>query len=170
VRRFRFRLDRLLELRSFKERRAELVLAERAGLCALLEARIAENLERRARNSRDMFAPGRELSDYRAAELYQRRLEAERERLSRELVVAELAREAAKAEYLAKRRDREVVDKLRERKETEYYRLAELEETKELDDLARRPGRAGLQKAGQATSAEAGSARPFVDLAGAGRS
>lgn len=141
MKRFAFRLERLLELRAWHERRAELVLAERAGACAVLETRIAENLTNRARASREAFAQGREIADYRAAEFYVRRLDIERDRLSRELAVAEAAREEARVAWIEKHRERESVGKLRERREAEYYRLAEREEVKALDDIARHPAR-----------------------------
>jgi flagellar export protein FliJ len=142
VKRFHFRLAPLLQLRAFHERKAELVLAERAGACAVLEARISENLERRVRSAGEGFAPGRDISDFRTTEFYLRRLDVERERMTAELAACEIAREEARSAYILKRRDREAVDKIRERRETEYYRLALREETKVLDDLARRPQRA----------------------------
>jgi len=138
LRRFAFKLEKLLELRAFHEKRAELVLAEKAGRCAVLEAGLREVAESRARTSREMFAPGRDLADYRAAELYLVRLDRERDRLLAELAQAELEREAARAEYIEKHRDREAIDKLKERRQADYYRLAEREETKALDDIARR--------------------------------
>lgn len=138
MRRFAFKLEKLLELRAFYEKRAELVLAEKAGRCALLEAGLFSVAESRARTSREMFAPGRDLADYRAAELYLVRLDRERDRLLAELAQAELEREAARAEYIEKHRDREAIDKLKERRQADYYRLAEREETKALDDIARR--------------------------------
>jgi flagellar FliJ protein len=138
VRRFRFNLEKLLELRAFHERRAELVLAEKAGRCAVLEARLAELASSRARTSREMFAPGRDLADYRASELYMLRLDRERDSTIAELALAEVEREAARREYVEKRMAREVMDKLKERRQAEYYRLANREETKSLDDLARR--------------------------------
>jgi len=138
VRRFAFKLEKLLELRAFHERRAELLLAEKAGRCALLELGLQEVAASRARTSREMFAPGRGLEDYRAAELYIARLDKERDRLARELAAAEIEREAARADYLEKHRDRQAIDKLKERRQAEYYRLAEREETKALDDIARR--------------------------------
>jgi flagellar export protein FliJ len=139
MKRFRFKLDKLLKLRGFRERRAELVFAEKAGACALLETKLADNMERRARTTRERFAPGREIADFRASEMYILRLDRERDRLARDLAAAELEREAARAAYLGFRREREAVDKLRERRESEYYRLALREETKVLDDMARRP-------------------------------
>jgi len=138
VRRFRFNLERLLELRSFHERKAELLLAEKAGRCALLDARLKEVALSRSTTSREMFGPGRGIDDYRASSLYLVRLDAERDRLLEELARAELEREEARKAYVAKRREREAIDKLKERRQAEYYRLAEREETKILDDHARR--------------------------------
>jgi flagellar FliJ protein len=138
MRRFRFNLEKLLEVRAFHERRAQLVLAEKAGRCALLNARLEEIAEERRRTGREMFAPGRLLPDYHAAELYLMRLDRDRDRTLNELAAAELEREKARADYIEKRRGREAIEKLKERRQAEYYRLAEREETKTLDDMARR--------------------------------
>jgi flagellar FliJ protein len=138
VRRFKFNLEKLLELRAFHERKAELVLAEKAGRCALLDAKLREVAESRFRTTREMFAKGRDLEDFRASGLYIVRLDRERDRLLEELARAELEREEARKVYVEKRAARESIDKLRERRQAEYYRLAEREETKALDDLVRR--------------------------------
>lgn len=156
MKRFRFRLEHLLRLRSFNERKAELVLAEKAGACALLDAKLADNMERRVRTAREMFAPGRKIADFRASELYVLRLDGERERLALELAAAEIEREKARGEYLRLHRDREAVDKLRERREVEYYRLAEREETKILDDMARPPAWAAALSAPRQPALETG--------------
>jgi flagellar protein FliJ len=137
VTRFRFRLEKLLELRGFFERKAELVLAEKAGRCALLDNKLRETAEAKSRTGREMFSAGRMLADYRAAELYMVRLDRDRDRLTKELAAAELEREEARLNYVEKRRSREVIDKLKERREAEYYRLALREETKALDDLSK---------------------------------
>jgi flagellar FliJ protein len=144
VRRFRFKLEKLLELRGFYERRSELVLAEKAGRCALLDASLRETAEKRSRTGRDMFSAGRMLADYRAAELYIVRLDRDRDRLTEELARAELEREAARADYVEKHKSREAIEKLKERRQADYYRLALREETKALDDLPRR-GLAGAK-------------------------
>lgn len=143
MKRFAFRLERLLELRAWNEKKTELVLAEKAGTCSLLTSRIEENLGDRARASRDAYAPGREITDFRAAEFYLRRLDVERQRLTAELAVAEAEREKARLEWVAKHREKESVGKLKERREAEYYRLALREEAKVLDDMARHPSRSG---------------------------
>jgi len=138
MKRFRFNLEKLLELRALYERKAELALAEKAGRCALLEASLRRNAESRFAASREMFAPGRGIEDFRASGLYIVRLDRERERLEEELARAELEREEARKEYVEKRAARESIDKLKERRQAEYYRLAQREEVKALDDLARR--------------------------------
>lgn len=138
MKRFVFKLEKLLELRSFYEKKAELILAEKAGRCALLEERLREVAESRVRASRDMFGPGRDLADFRASELYIMRLDKERDRLLEDLARAEVERELARTEYVVKHREREAIDKLRERREAEYYKAAEREEVKVLDDIARR--------------------------------
>lgn len=138
MKRFAFKLEKLLELRAYHERRAELDLAEKAGRCAVLEARLFSLAESRARTSREMFAAGRDLEDYRAAEFYILRLDRERDQVAARLAAAELEREASRLVYLEKHRDRQAIDKLKERRQTEYYRLAEREEIKVLDDIARR--------------------------------
>jgi flagellar FliJ protein len=138
MRRFKFNLEKFLELRSFHERRAELVLAEKAGRCAILDGRLREVAQARSRTNREMFSSGRELSDYRAAELYIVRLERDRDKLEKELAVAELERDDARAVYLERHKAREAIERLKERRQSEYYRLAAREETKALDDLARR--------------------------------
>ena len=138
MRRFSFKLEKLLELRGFYERKAELVLAEKAGRCVLLDTQLRELADARARTGREMFSAGRMLADYRAAELYIVRLNRDKERLVKELAEAELEREKARADYIEKHKSREVMEKIKERKAGEYYRLALREETKALDDLPRR--------------------------------
>lgn len=138
MKRFAFKLEKLLELRTFYEKKAELVLAEKSGRCALLEERLREIAESRVRTSRDMFSRGRDLADFRASELYIMRLDRERDKVIEELAVAEAEREAARAVYIEKHRDREAIDKLRERREAEYYRAAEREDIKAIDDIPHR--------------------------------
>jgi flagellar export protein FliJ len=139
MRAFRFNLEKLLEVRSFYERKAEMVLAEKAGRCALLDAQLRELAESRLRARSEMFSSGRMIADFYASEAYLRRLDRDKERVVSELAAAELEREAARVQYVEKRKDREAIEKLKERRQAEYYRLALREETKVLDDLARRP-------------------------------
>ncbi|HOX17324.1 MAG TPA: flagellar export protein FliJ [Spirochaetales bacterium] len=135
MKRFAFSLQKVLEVREWKEKRAEAALAAASGRCALLEAELAANAERAAANARERFSPGRTLDDYRAAERFGARLESEKGRLLDSLAKAELAREEARKAWIEANRERELVGKLRDRKMAEYYRAASREETARLDDI-----------------------------------
>jgi flagellar protein FliJ len=140
VKAFSFKLEKLLELRGFHERKAEMALAEKAGACAVLNAKLHDVAQSRSRTKLEMFSSGRMLADYRAAELYVVRLDRDRDKLINLLAQAELECEKALGDYVEKHRARELIDKLKERRQAEYYRAALREETKALDDLAKRPG------------------------------
>ncbi|MDA8426741.1 MAG: flagellar export protein FliJ [Treponema sp.] len=135
MKRFKFKFEKLLEVRAFHERRAELILAEKAARCGELESELRTVAENRQRTTQEMFAVGRGLEDFRSSGFYLMRLDRERDRLFEELALAEAEREEARREYLKKRVERESIDKLRERRQAEYYRLAEREEMKIIDDL-----------------------------------
>ena len=138
MRRFRFNLEKLLELRAYYERRAEMVLADKAGRCALLDDELRELAQSRFRTGREMFGAGRDLADCRASQLFMGRLDRDRDRVTEELAQAELEREEARAAYVERHKSRESIEKIKERRQVEYYRLALREDTKALDDLARR--------------------------------
>jgi len=137
MKRFHFRLEKVLEVRQYYERLAETKLTAAAGRCALLENRLMENAQATRDAARERFARGRDICDMQTSELYSRRLVQERERVMKALAAAETEREAARQGYVKASRDKQLLDKLRERSETEYYRAASREEVKTLDDLAR---------------------------------
>ncbi|HSV55617.1 MAG TPA: flagellar export protein FliJ, partial [Magnetospirillaceae bacterium] len=137
VKRFRFRLEKALEVREYRERQAEMKLAAAAGKCARLELALAENARAAWDAAQERFARCRDLSGMQASELYSRRLAAERERTMRTMALAEAERETVRQGYIEASRDAKLLSKLRERSETDYYRWANREETKEMDDLSR---------------------------------
>jgi flagellar FliJ protein len=131
-------MERMLEIRRYREREKELELAAATARCLELQNRIRDcqagmtgELRRRGgvRGSLD-------LADLQAGELYRRRLAAET-RLAREtLKRREQERSAAQEAYMVASRDRKVLERLRERREKEYYREARREEFKEMDDIS----------------------------------
>ncbi len=137
MKRFRFRLEKILEVREYYERIAEMKLGAAAGKCALLERILVENARAARDAARQRFGAGRDLYDMRAAELYARRLAVERERTIKALAMAEIERETARQGYVAASKEKKLLTKLRERGEAEYYRSANREEIKILDDLSR---------------------------------
>ena len=135
--RFRFRLERFLELRRHRERECEMVLARALGQCLLIKRTIAEIDGELAASIGRVTRDGN-LIDARtlnARDLYAQRLRRDRGRAEKEL--EEKNGELAEARDLhhAAQRDRKVLEKLRERREAEYYRLRSIEEYRTIDDL-----------------------------------
>ena len=137
MRRFRFRLEKFLDLRRWKEREREIALAKVLGEVLLLEKRIAEIAEEIAASLFGEFRRDNRI-DVEAMsrrELYAARLSQERKRKREALTVKNRELEEARARYLEASRERKVLDKLRERREAEYYERAIDEEFKEIDDM-----------------------------------
>ena len=137
MRRFRFRLEKFLDLRRWKEREREIALAKVLGEVLLLEKRIAEIAEEIAASLFGEFRRDNRI-DVEAMsrrELYAARLSQERKRKREALAVKQRELEEARARYLEASKERKVLDKLRERREAEYYEHAIDEEFKEIDDM-----------------------------------
>lgn len=137
MRRFRFRLEKFLDLRRWKEREREIALAKVLGEVLLLEKRIAEIAEEIAASLFGEFRRDNRIDIEAMArrELYAARLSQERKRKREALTVKNRELEEARARYLEASRERKVLDKLRERREAEYYERAIDEEFKEIDDM-----------------------------------
>jgi flagellar FliJ protein len=147
MKRFAFKLQKLLELREFKERQAELDLARITGTCVLLDNRLKAIAASKARVYKGRFTSGRTLSDLFADEFYLVRLDSEKNRTLEERAKAELARLESQKKYLEASRDKKVLDKLREKRVHEYRKAAELEGVKIIDDIANNMRRARTEYA-----------------------
>ncbi len=138
MQRFRFRLDRFLEIRRYRERQAELALAAATGRCVELRNRIADARARMAQQLVERARPGGvlDLEQLRWSEAYRRQLSAVVEASARDLVVRERQRREAQAVYADRSRERKVLDKLRERRQREYYHEARSRDARTLDDVS----------------------------------
>jgi flagellar FliJ protein len=138
VRRFRFRLERLLELRAHREQEALYRLAEATGHCVRLARRIRELGQERGAAYRSAPAPtgSLDLGLFAYRERYLAWLEASRKRLKAELTARESARLQVQARYLEAAREHKVLEKLKERRVAEHRRLARIEEFNVLDEVA----------------------------------
>jgi len=138
VKRFRFRLERLLELRAHRERQALYRLAEAAGHCVRLARRLQETESERgaAYRSAPAAAGALDLGLFAYRERYLAWLEATRRRLSEELARREKERLEVQARYLEASRERKVLEKLKERRAAEHRHEARVEEFNVQDDVA----------------------------------
>jgi flagellar FliJ protein len=138
VKRFKFSMEKVLELKKFREEETELELGRAMGELMVIEQRIRELAEARSLAAAERFSPDNSAADIRNYELYILRLDKEKEELLEAAVKAAGKVEEARRIYLEASRDRKVMDKLREKRAAEYRREMLTEETKILDDTAAR--------------------------------
>ena len=145
MKRFSFNLQKVLELRRFREEEAKIELGRAIGVLEKLQGRIRENIASIAHAGRERFS-GIGRADGTASMFvwdgYIMRLEQENERLVAEAESAELVVEEKRNLYLEASRRLKVVEKLREKREGEYRKEMFALQTRELDDLWR-PKEAG---------------------------
>jgi flagellar FliJ protein len=141
VKRFNFSLDKVLELRKYREEEAEIELGRAVGELVALEQRLKRLAEDRLLAAAGRFSPGNAASDIRSYELYILRLDKTKEELLEAAAKAEQKVEEARGNYLEASRERKIMDKLKEKRAAEYRRELLAGETKTLDD--RQPGTPG---------------------------
>ena len=150
MRRFRFRLERFLEIKRYRERQAELTLAAATARCLELKNRMAEARSLMAQELalRAGGAGRLDVERLQWGELYRRHLTGVYESSVRSLVAREEERREANRVYLERSRDRKVLDKLRERREREYYHEARGRAARALDDVSQ-AGRVARSSGGE---------------------
>ncbi|MDR0732128.1 MAG: flagellar export protein FliJ [Treponema sp.] len=145
MRRFRFSLEKILELRKYREQETEIALGRAVGELSAVENRLKELalLSRRAwdeyRNPRAAGAAGNLADYYRSCDLYIRRLDQTKEELLQEAARAQARVQEAREAFLEASRERKVLDKLREKQAGEYRKTVFTAEIKTLDDMTRPP-------------------------------
>jgi len=136
MKRFIFNLEKVLNLREYRERETEIELGRAVSSLTLIENQMKAAAVEKSRAASLQFSPANSALVMRSYEFYLRRLEAEEDRLEKEAALAEIQVEEARDAYLDASRERKVLDKLKEKREKEYRKEALREETGVLDDIA----------------------------------
>ena len=134
MKRFRFRLEKILNLRRYREREWEQKLAVISGICLELENRIKMLHVEKERVIAN-YGSGSDISSMVSRDLYLFRLDRGMEELGEELQKKRKELERVREEYLRVSGERKVLEKLKERQEKNYYKRERLEEIKVIDDL-----------------------------------
>jgi flagellar FliJ protein len=136
LKRFQFDLQKVLELRSYRERETEIELGRAIGALAEIEQKIGALAQERFRAAEGRFSPHCGAAELHSYDLYILRLDKTRDRLLEAAAQAELKVAEARELYLAASRERKVLDKLKERRHVEYHKAMLAEEVKVLDDIS----------------------------------
>lgn len=135
MKRFSFSLQKLLDLREFREKEAEIALGKANTARDAIKMELEDVAQKRVRSA---FERQNNLSiqDLVSIENYITRLDARKDKLLEDLAAAELVVEQMREKYLETTRDRQVISKLKEKKEAVWHKENLDAEAAILDDIA----------------------------------
>ena len=149
MKRFRFNLEKVLELRQYREEEAKIELGKAISILTEIENRIRQNAAAQITAGKERFS-GIAVANspiggggYSGAfsmfawDGYILRLEQEAERLMEEAARAQLVVDEKRNLYIEASRQVKVMEKLKEKREGEYRKEMFAVQTREMDDLWR---------------------------------
>ena len=137
MRRFRFKLEKILELRRYAEQEWELKLAEVTGRVVSVEQEIKDWAHRRHSTRRVHAGSGTgDMTLLRSREDYVSRIDQRVMELQHRLVALETERSTIRDGYVEVSKKRKALTKLKERQSEEYYKDALRDEGMVLDEIA----------------------------------
>lgn len=116
MKKFQFRLQKLLDLRTFREKEAETALGRAIAARDAIALRLMEIGQQELKTRRSLESSQKTAQDFALHENYLERLHNEREQQQKALVEAELVIEKMRAVYIKAHQNRLIVTKLREKK------------------------------------------------------
>lgn len=134
MKKFAFKLQKLLELRQFEEDKAKAVLAQAIGVAEGLKAELRQIAEDRVATNASRSGLADPVT-MQAIERYIIRLDTRKEQALQELAQAELVVEEKRAILAEAVKQRKILEKLRENKYAEWKKERQKEDDKILDDI-----------------------------------
>lgn len=135
ARKFRFSLQKVLELREWEEKQAENALAAKTGECTRCELAIQDLYRRRHDTFLTRGSGGLDLTVLAVHDAFRLRLGKEIDTQEKTLARLTVEREDLLKAYLEARKRRDVVTKLREKQALAFKQAEARRETLRLDDL-----------------------------------
>ncbi|MDR2536085.1 MAG: flagellar export protein FliJ [Treponema sp.] len=133
MKRFVFGLEKVRELRQYREQETEIELGKAVGVLTEIERKITAITAERERI--EQFTPQR-TEDILSFDRYILRLDKTKAAFLEEAGKAARNVEEARSVYMEASRDRKILDNMKERRYKEYRKHILTEETKTLDDLS----------------------------------
>lgn len=130
---FKFSLEKVLNLRKFREDEAKIELGRAVSVLAEIELKIKNIAEERIRSAAAQFAPENNAHEIQQYMYYLLRLDNTKEQLLNDAAMAELKVEEARNVFIEASRERKVLDKLKEKRLKEYRKSMFAEEAKALE-------------------------------------
>ena len=139
MKKFNFRLQKLLDFRKWREKSSQQVLAaaqrERENARQELERKIQE-VEVQNQNSLDQVSKGIKAGDALAGSLYSQRLQKEANLKERKVQECDVTVIEKREELIEVSREKRAIEKLREKRQSEYIQETSRKQQTVLDDDA----------------------------------
>jgi flagellar FliJ protein len=132
MRRFKFNLEKILQLRKFREEECKLALGQAISVLNKIENEIKVTAVKRHNAATQRFNDTYEIASW---DIYILRLEQEAETLASKAAQAEMVVEEKRALYLDASKDLKAMEKLKEKQQKEYRKEMLNCEMEEVDNL-----------------------------------
>lgn len=135
MKKFQFTLQKLLDIRTFREKEAETNLGRAVAAREAIILRLAEIAQEEAKTLRSLWERLTTAAELNLHENYLERLRIEREKQEKALLEAEFIVEKMRKLYIKAHQERLIVSKLRERKELQWKAEGLKQQDAILDDI-----------------------------------
>ena len=132
MKRFKFNLEKILQLRKFREEECKIALGQAVAALNKIENEIMETAVKRHSAASNRFADVGEMVFW---ENYILRLDREAQKLTEQAAQAELVVEEKRAAYLEASKDLKALEKLKEKRQKEYRKKTLNLQMAEVDDI-----------------------------------
>jgi len=132
MKRFKFNLEKVLQLRQFKEEECKLTLGQAISALNKIENDIKETALKRHSANAQRFNDTMEMLSW---ENYIVRLDLEAEQLAEKAAQAQIVVEQKRAIYMEALRDLKAIEKLKEKQKQEYRKEVLYNEMNQVDEL-----------------------------------
>lgn len=135
MKKFQFTLQKLLDIRTFREKEAETNLGRAVAAREAIVLRLTEIAQEEIKTRRSLWSSLKTSEELTLHENYLERLRIEREKQEKALLEAEFIVEKMRKLYIKAHQERLIVSKLRERKEVEWKAEGLKQQDAILDDI-----------------------------------
>lgn len=135
MKKFQFTLQKLLDIRTFREKEAETNLGRAVAAREAIVLRLTEIAQEEIKTRRSLWSSLKTSEELTLHENYLERLRIEREKQEKALLEAEFIVEKMRKLYIKAHQERLIVSKLRERKELQWKAEGLKQQDAILDDI-----------------------------------
>ncbi|MCK5153709.1 MAG: flagellar export protein FliJ [Spirochaetales bacterium] len=136
MKRFRFNLEKLLELRAYDEKKWEIKLGQIVSKCNSMERRIRDYKSEKTKTFFKYNLTDSGMDTLQISEMYLQKLNYEIRQANLKLDTYKSEKQKVQTKYIEASNKRKVLDKLKDKEALTYYKEQALEEIKEIDDIS----------------------------------